>query len=117
MGGGHNALNTGFNLQLIGELMRTHSEFVPVHKILIPFVHNGPGIHALEIWRHFEAEIVLVGVVVVPAQQSLSTAAPAARALRKQLRHYRKDERITSKSQIIVSYQPFAKGKTRSALP
>ena len=23
--------------------MRTHSEFVPIHKILIPFVHDGPG--------------------------------------------------------------------------
>ena len=87
--------------------MRTHSEFVPIHKILIPFVHDGPGIHALELARHFEAEIVLVGVVVVPPAQSLSTAAPAARALRKQLRHYGKDELITSKSQIIVSYQPW----------
>jgi glucosyl-3-phosphoglycerate synthase len=54
-----------------------------------------------------DAEIILVGVVVVPADQSLSVGAVAARALRKQLRHYGKDERITSKSQIIVSYQPW----------
>ena len=87
--------------------MQKHSEFVPIHKILIPFVHEGPGMHALELARHFDAEIVLVGVVVVPPEQSLSTAAPAVRALRKRLRHYGKDERITSKSQIIVSYQPW----------
>jgi len=87
--------------------MQKHSEFVPIHKILIPFVHEGPGMQALELARHFDAEIVLVGVVVVPPEQSLSTAAPAVRALRKRLRHYGKDERITSKSQIIVSYQPW----------
>ena len=87
--------------------MQKHSDFVPIHKILIPFVHEGPGMQALELARHFDAEIVLVGVVVVPPEQSLSTAAPAARALRRQLRHYGRDERITSKSQIIVSYQPW----------
>ncbi len=87
--------------------MQKHSDFVPIHKILIPFIHDGPGMHALELARHFDAEIVLVGVVVVPPEQSLSTAAPAVRALRKRLRHYGKDERITSKSQIIVSYQPW----------
>jgi len=87
--------------------MQKHSKFVPIHKILIPFVHDGPGLHTLEIARYFDAEIILVGVVVVPPGQSLSMAAPAARILRKQLRHYGKDERITSKSQIIVSYQPW----------
>ena len=84
-----------------------HSEFIPIHTVLIPFVHEGPGLHALEAARHLDAEIILVGVVVVPAEQSLSVGAVAARALRKQLRHYGKDERITSKSQIIVSYQPW----------
>ncbi len=87
--------------------MRTRSEFIPIHKILIPFVYDGPGVNALELARYFEGEIILVGVVIVPPGQSLSTATPAARALRKELRHYGKDERITSKSQIIVSYQPW----------
>jgi len=87
--------------------MQKHSEFVPIHTILIPFVHDGPGLHALEAARHFDAEIILVGVVVVPADQSLSIGAVSARALRKQLRHYGKDEHITSKTQIIVAYQPW----------
>ena len=87
--------------------MQKHSKFVPIHTILIPFVHEGPGLHALEVARHFDAEIILVGVVVVPPDQSLSVGAVAARALRKQLRFYGKDERIISKSQIIVSYQPW----------
>lgn len=88
--------------------MQKHSEFTPIHTILVPLIHQGPGIHALEVAHHFDAEIILVGVVVVPADQSLSVGAMAARALRKQLRHYGKDERITSKSQIIVSHQPWS---------
>jgi len=87
--------------------MRVHSEFIPIHTILIPFVHNGAGVHALEIARHLNADIILVGVVVVPPEQSLSLGAIAARALRKQLRQLGKDERITSKAQIIVSHQPW----------
>ncbi|MEW6093493.1 MAG: glucosyl-3-phosphoglycerate synthase [Chloroflexota bacterium] len=63
--------------------------------------------NALEAARHFDAQILLVGVVVVPADQSLSMGAAAARALRKQLVHFRKDQRITSKSQILVSHQPW----------
>jgi glycosyltransferase involved in cell wall biosynthesis/nucleotide-binding universal stress UspA family protein len=107
VGGGYKILNYRFHTAR-GELMRTHSEFVPIHKILIPFVHNGPGIQALELARYFETQIVLVGVVVVAPEQSLSTAAPAVRALRMQLRHYGKDELITSKSQIIVAFQPWS---------
>jgi len=87
--------------------MQKHSKFIPIHTILIPFVHEGPGLHALEAARHLDAEIILVGVVVVPPDQSLSVGAVAARVLRKLLRRYGKDERITSKSQIIVSYQPW----------
>jgi glucosyl-3-phosphoglycerate synthase len=87
--------------------MQRRSKFVPIHTILIPLIHDGPGLQALEVARHLDAEIILVGVVVVPPDQSLSVGAVGARALRKQLRQYGKDERITSKTQIIVSYQPW----------
>ncbi len=87
--------------------MQKHSTFTPIHTVLVPLVHGGPGLHALEAARHLDADIILVGVVVVPRGESLSVGAAAARALRKQLRHYGKDERITSKSQIIVSYRPW----------
>jgi len=87
--------------------MQKHSVFTPIHTILIPFVHEGPGAQVLEVARHLDAEIILVGVVVVPPGESLSVGAVAARALRRQLRQYGKQERITAKAQIIVSYQPW----------
>lgn len=87
--------------------MQRHSEFAPIQTILVPFIHDGPGLFALDAARQFNAEIILVGVVVVPEGQSLSTGAAAARALRRTLRMYGKDKRITSKTKVIVSHEPW----------
>lgn len=87
--------------------MQKHPEFRPIRTILIPLVHEGAGMQALELARHTDAEIILVGVVVVPPDQSLSVGLVGARALRRQLRFYGKDVRIISKTQIIVSYKPW----------
>ena len=87
--------------------MQKRSEYVPLHTSLVPMIHEGPGIHALDIARQFDAEIILVGVVVVPAEQSLSVGAAGARAIRRLLRIFGKDKRITSKSQVIVSHEPW----------
>jgi glycosyltransferase involved in cell wall biosynthesis len=87
--------------------MQKRSEFIPIHTILIPFVHEGPGLQALEAARHFDGKIILVGIVIVPPDESLSVGAVAARALRKKLRLYGKDERIIIRSRIIVSHQPW----------
>ena len=87
--------------------MRKRPEYAPIRTVLIPFIYSGPGLQALEAARHLDAEIILVGVVVAPPNQSLSVSAVTARALRKQLRHYGKEERITCKAQVIVAYQPW----------
>jgi glucosyl-3-phosphoglycerate synthase len=70
-------------------------------------VHDGPGIHVLDSARHFDAEIILVGVVVVPPDQSLSMGATYARSLRRLLRIFGRDARVTAKSQVIVDYEPW----------
>jgi len=87
--------------------MRKYSEFLPIHTVLIPLVHDGPGAQALEFAHYMDAHTILVGVVVVPPEESLSVGAAAARELRKKLRQYGKDPRVTGKAHIIVSYQPW----------
>ena len=74
--------------------MKRHSAFTPIHSIFVPLVHEGPGLHALDIARLFDAEIMLVGVVVVPPEQSLSTGTVAARSLRRLLRIFGRDQHI-----------------------
>jgi len=87
--------------------MQQRSEFSPIRTIIVPFVHDGPGLHALDAARLFDAEIILIGVVVVPDEESLSVGAASARALRKLLRIYGRDKRITSRSKVIVSHDPW----------
>ncbi|MEW6085362.1 MAG: glucosyl-3-phosphoglycerate synthase [Chloroflexota bacterium] len=87
--------------------MQKQSGFMPIRTILVPLVHEGPGLHALDSARHFDAEIILVGVVVVPPDQSLSVGAASARALRRLLRIFGRDPRVTAKSQVIVDYEPW----------
>lgn len=87
--------------------MFKHAAFAPIHTVLVPFVHEGPGLHALDAARQFSARIILVGVVVVPPDQSLSVGVGPARALRRLFRIYGRDKRIVSRSQVIVSHQPW----------
>ncbi|HMV30294.1 MAG TPA: hypothetical protein PKE23_12960, partial [Anaerolineales bacterium] len=87
--------------------MQRHPDFAPVQSILIPFIHNGAGLHALDAARQFDADIILVGVVVVPEGQSLSTGAVEARALRRTLKIHGRDKSIISKNQVIVSHHPW----------
>jgi len=96
-----------YDFLLKGHAMQKQNGFMPIRTILVPLVHEGPGIHALDSARHFDAEIILVGVVVVPPDQSLSMGAASARALRKLLRIFGKDPRVTAKSQVIVDYEPW----------
>lgn len=87
--------------------MQKHTDFSHIHTIFIPLVHDGPGESIIETARHFDADIILIGIVIVPEGQSLSVGAVSARALRKKLRDYGKDKKIISKTQVIVSHQPW----------
>ena len=87
--------------------MPKRSSFNPLRTILVPLIYAGPGLEALQVAQHFDAHLILVGIVVIHPDQSLSMGAPAARVLRKQLRQLGKDKRITSKAQIIVAHQPW----------
>lgn len=87
--------------------MLRHSGFTPIRTILIPLIHEGPGFHALEAARLLDGEIILVGVVVVPPEDSLSTGAVPARAMRRQLKKYGSDKKITAKTKVIVSHEPW----------
>jgi glucosyl-3-phosphoglycerate synthase len=88
--------------------MPKRSSFNPIRTILVPILYDGPGLQALRVARQFDAHITLVGIVNIHPEQSLSVGAPAARALRKQLRQLGQDARITSKAQIIVAHQPWS---------
>lgn len=87
--------------------MKKHNKFNPIRTIMVPMVHEGPGLHVLDTARIFDAEVILVGVVVVPAEQSLSVGAAGARAIRRLLRIFGRDPRVTSRSKPIIAHEPW----------
>src|SRR5688572_25952944 len=59
---------------------RQLTKFMHVQTIVVPLVHEGRGLHALNIACFFAAEMTLVSVMVAPPEQSLSPGAAVARA-------------------------------------
>ena len=83
--------------------------FSPFSKILVPVVHGCEPHTALSAARLIvgEGSIVLAGFVMVPEGQSLSTAGPTARHLRKILGKLNEGGCIRSFARVRVSYHPW----------
>lgn len=81
--------------------------FASIHTALTPVVYGCRGEAALAAARAIAPEVVLVGIVPVPLQESLSTGAARARQLRKMLRELGRSEQVRSKARVIVSHQPW----------
>src|SRR5512139_3214821 len=76
--------------------------------VWVPVLHGCEGEAALKAARRLAADVVLVGVVYVPAQQPLSAGAYEARQVRRRLRALSSGEQVRYKSQVHVSQQPWA---------
>jgi glucosyl-3-phosphoglycerate synthase len=87
--------------------MKRH-RFAPIQTALALVVEDHRGEAALAAARALAAEVVLVGVVVIPPAESLSTGAAKARGLRKVLRELGRSEQIRSKAHVVVSHRPWA---------
>lgn len=81
--------------------------FASIHTALTPVVHGCRGEAALAAAQAIAPEVVLVGIVPVPLQESLSTGAARARQLRKMLRELGRSEQVRSKAHVIVSHRPW----------
>ena len=70
--------------------MQKRPEFNPIRTILVPVVYEGPGLQALEAARHLDAKIILVGIVIVPPDQSLSVGCSCRTCIAKTITAVRK---------------------------
>jgi glucosyl-3-phosphoglycerate synthase len=87
--------------------MKRHT-FTPIQMALVPVIYGYKGESALAAAQALSPVVVVVGVVVVPEQESLSAGATPARELRKVLRALGRSEQVRPKSQVIVSHKPWA---------
>jgi glucosyl-3-phosphoglycerate synthase len=82
--------------------------FSPLRTALVPVVHDCPGESALAAAHALAEDTVLVGVVRMAPDESLSAGAGRARHVRKLLRELARPEQVRSKAGVIVSHTPWA---------
>jgi nucleotide-binding universal stress UspA family protein len=74
---------------------------------MVPVVYGCRGESALAAARALDADIVLIGLVPVPRNKSLSIGASKARKVRQRLRSLADGERIRARTAVHVSHDPW----------
>ena len=82
-------------------------KFTSFRTVLVPIVYGYKGQAALDAARALDAQIILVGLVSVPANESLSIGASSARQVRKRINSLTDNDRIRSRSRVLVSHTPW----------
>jgi glucosyl-3-phosphoglycerate synthase len=82
--------------------------FSPFRRALVPVAagRDSPAA-ALAAARAVADEVILVGIVIIPSEETLSAGASQASALRKRLRELARGEPRYAKTSTVVSHQPW----------
>lgn len=81
--------------------------FASLRRVLVPVVYGCNEDAAFKIAKALAPEVVLVGLVRLPDDESLSSGAAKAQALRKQLRALGRGEQVRARSQVLVTANPW----------
>ena len=87
-------------------------KFASVQTALVPIVFGCDHAAPLRAATLLAADVVLVGVVVVPPQQPISAGAAQAREVRRLLRDLSAGPQVRYKAQVQVSYTPWTELQT-----
>jgi glucosyl-3-phosphoglycerate synthase len=87
--------------------MRKH-RFASIRTALVPIVYDCDYEAALAAARALASDVVLVGLVQIPAGEPLSAGSTKARQVRKLLRELADGAQVRSKSAVPVSHTPWA---------
>lgn len=87
--------------------MNKKTLFASLRRVLVPVVHGCNDDTALKIAKALAPEVVLIGVVRLTDDESLSGGAGKAQELRKLLRKLGQDEQTRARSQVLVTTQPW----------
>lgn len=81
--------------------------FASLRRVLVPVVHGCSDDSALKLAQALAPEVVLVGIVRLPDDGSLSAGASKAQELRKLLRKLGRGEQVRARSQVLVTSEPW----------
>ncbi len=81
--------------------------FASLRRILVPVVHGCSNDSVLKIAQALAPEVVLVGIVRLPDDESLSSGASKAQELRRLLRPLGRGEQVRVRTQVLVTSDPW----------
>jgi glycosyltransferase involved in cell wall biosynthesis len=81
--------------------------FSSFRTVLVPIVHGCQSEAALQAARALDAQVILVGLVPVPPEASLSTGAAQARQMRQQLHGLAEAGHFSIRPKVLVSHTPW----------
>jgi hypothetical protein len=81
--------------------------FSSFRTVLVPIVHGCQSEAALQAARALDAQVILVGLVPVPAEASLSTGAAQARLMRQRLHGLAEVGHFSIRAKVLVSHTPW----------
>ena len=78
-------------------------------KVLVPIIHGCDQLSAIAAAHAIAGEknVILVGLIYIPEEESLSTAALPAREVRKTLKHFSRVKHIHRWAEVHVSHRPW----------
>jgi len=87
--------------------MNKKTLFASLRKVLVPVVHGRADDSAIKLAELLAPEVVLVGIVCLPADEPLSAGASKAQELRRLLRKLGRGEQVRARSQVLVTTTPW----------
>ncbi|MGQ0603850.1 MAG: glucosyl-3-phosphoglycerate synthase [Anaerolineales bacterium] len=87
--------------------MSKRTFFPSLRRVLVPVIHGCEGTAALEAARALAPEVIAIGMVCLPPEESLSSGAQKARAVRARLQKLN-GTGWRSRARVLVSHQPWA---------
>lgn len=81
--------------------------FASLRRVLVPVMENNPDESAIRLAQLLAPEVVLVGVVRLSADESVSAGASKAQQLRRALRKFGSSPNIRVRSQVLVTANPW----------
>jgi glucosyl-3-phosphoglycerate synthase len=88
--------------------MKKSRVFASLHRVLSPVVHGCEAQTALGLARALRAETVLLGIVRIQSEESVSAGAARARQVRVRLRGLAQEGEYRARSRVRVSREPWA---------
>ncbi len=92
----------------MSEAHKRPPQLASLRRVVVPWVYGCGSDDAIRLAQQLSSgEVILIGVVPLPSEASLSTGAAAAQEVRRQLRQFSRHPIVRARSQVLVTTNPW----------